>query len=182
MLKPESVNQLLEVLTRFFNKYPRIYNIKKAHIDSMKEVSENTGNTVAYQTILDLCARRMSFHSIDNFRSLLEEWVSGNTDPLKSLLIKHTNNQHQAEIIQFFEQHKFSDTKIAKDNGAPQTKLNGPKLHALNETFGFQLDPDTAKKLKVLSLMEEVATSNWLTNVVRKEVEQKYSEWINKQR
>ena len=180
-LEPESVNQMFEVLIRFYNKYSRTYNVPKSHIEAMKEVSKNGENGKEYQTIHDLCVRRMGFHNVDKFRSLLEEWVSGNPEPLKKLLNEHASSNH-IEIIQFFEQHKFTETKIKTGVGLSPTKSTVTSLHALNENFSFKLDPSAAKKLKVLSLIEEVSTADWLTNIVHKAVEQKYSEWIDKQR
>ena len=43
-----------------------------------------------------------------------------------------------------------------------QEKVNVREVAAVGETFSFQLQPDTAKKVKVLALVEEISPADWL--------------------
>lgn len=179
-LRSSSVSQMLEVLSRFWSKYSRTFDVDRAHIEAIKEVSQ--GRNVAQQTIYDLNWRRVGFDRIQKFRNLLEKWVLGDPKPLIDVLRRHTHSQYHGEIIQFFKQDKFVATVKSSGRSIPQEKMNVRGVAAVGETFSFQLQPDTAKKVKVLALVEEISPADWLANAVPEVIEKKYVAWLEKQR
>ncbi len=179
-LRSSSVKQTLEVLSRFWSKYSKTFDVDRAHIEAIKEVSQ--GWNVTKQTIWDLNCRRLDLERIQMFRNLLEKWVLGDPKPLIEILRRHTNSQYHGEIKQFFKQDKFAATVKSSGRSIPQEKVNVGGVSAVGETFSFQLQPDTAKKVKVLALVEEISPADWLANAVPEVIEKKYVAWLEKQR
>ena len=179
-LRTSSVNQTLEVLTRFWSKYSRSFTVDRAHIEAIKEVSQ--GWNVTQQTIWDLNCRRLGLETIQMFRNLLEKWVLGDPKPLIDVLKRNTIYQNRQEIIQFFKQDKFKATIKSSGRSIPQEKVNVGGVSAVGESFSFQLQPDTAKKVKVLALVDEMSTADWLANAIPEVIEKKYAAWLEKQR
>ncbi len=179
IMRLSSWKQMHELLIRFRDKYLRYYDVAKAHIEATKEVAESS--RIENPTIRDLCFRRLNLDSIDKFRDLLEKWIMQEHEPLKSILIKHTLPVVHDEIEQFFKQNKFLGIQKATVRDISLKRLNIKRLNAVKENFSFQLEPDIAKELKVLSVMEETSTSDLLAKLVPKVVEQRYIEWLRKQ-
>jgi len=177
--RSSSVSQMLEVLSRFWTKYRRTYDVEKSHIEAIKEVSK--GRNITQQTVQDLNWRRASFGSIHQFRGLLEKWVSGDPQPLMDCLRQHTGPQHHGEIRQFFGQEEFKVTGQSSHRGIPRNRSEARGPAAVGETFSFQLQPEVAKNLKVLSLVEEITPADWLANAVPELIEKKYVGWLKEQ-
>ncbi|MFZ0034071.1 MAG: hypothetical protein WAK60_03660 [Sedimentisphaerales bacterium] len=182
MLTTDSVSQMIETLKRFMYKYSKTHNIATAQKEAIKEVSEIW--RVGLADIHDLCTRRIGFvgsGSIDKFRNLLENFVLGDSEALKSIILKHSETQNRTEVAKFFEEHKSFVTEKSPVFGATPLKLRERIFAEVKETFSFQLEPDIAKMLKVLSVMKDASTSDWLADIVPKVVKQKYAEWLDKQ-
>lgn len=177
-LRSNSISQILEILSRFWFKYSRTYDIDKAHLEAIKEVSQSWN--IGEQTIRDLNWRRVGFDSIQEFRSLLDKWVKGDPKPLTDALIRHTSSQYHQEISKFFNQEKFAAMKKSSGHSMPREKFNTRGV-AMGETFSFQLQPSMAKKLKVLALMGEISPADWLVNVLPEVIESQYAAWVSRQ-
>ncbi|HCO94214.1 MAG TPA: hypothetical protein DIU00_09730 [Phycisphaerales bacterium] len=178
-LRSNSISQILEILSRFWFKYSRTYDIDKAHLEAIKEVSQSWN--IGEQTIRDLNWRRVGFDSIQEFRSLLEKWVQGDPNPLMDALIRHTNSQYHQDINKFFSQEKFGAIKKSSGRNTPREKFDVNGAVTMGETFSFQLQPKIAKKLKVLSVVAEISPTDWLVNVLPEVIEKQYAAWLAKQ-
>ena len=178
-LRSNSISQILEILSRFWFKYSRTYDIDKAHLEAIREVSQSWN--IGEQTIRDLNWRRVGFDSIQEFRSLLEKWVQGDPNPLMDALIRHTSSKYHHQIDQFFSQEKFAAMKKSSGGNIPREKLDIRRAVTMGETFSFQLQPKIAKKLKVLSVVAEISPADWLVNVLPEVIEKQYSTWLAKQ-
>ena len=178
-LRSNSISQILEILSRFWFKYSRTYDIDRAHLEAIKEVSRNWN--IGEQTIRDLNWRRVGFDSIQDFRSLLEKWVEGDPNPLTDALVRHTNSQYHNEISNFFNQEKFAEIKKTPGLGMPREKFDGRGADAMGETFSFQLPPKVAKKLKVLALEQEISPADWLVCEMPDIIEKQFAEWLARQ-
>ena len=178
-LRSNSISQILEILSRFWFKYSRTYDIDKAHLEAIKEVSQSWN--IGEQTIRDLNWRRVGFDSIQDFRGLLEKWVKGDPKQLTDALIRHTSSQYHQEISKFFNQEKFAAMKKSPGRSMPREKFNTRGAVAMGETFNFQLHPHIAKKLKVLALMGEISPADWLVNVLPEVIETQYAAWVSRQ-
>jgi hypothetical protein len=169
MLKPKSVDQFFDVLTKFKTEYAKGYPVAKAYQGAVEEIRKKY--SVAYQTIGDLCRRRLGLRTIEDFYGLLEKWVVGDTEPLISVLMNNTKEYSHSKIFDYF-----------KEIGGKPEKQKANSFVAKPEAFNLSLEHETAKKLKVLSLMEENNSSVWLSNAVSEIVEQRYAKWLDNQK
>jgi len=167
MLHSKSVNQILDVLTKFRARHSRGEPVIKAYQGAVEDVRKDYH--VAYQTIGDLCRRRLQLATINNFYNLLEQWIMGNAEPLLDVLLAHTIKQDHGKLSSYFYEgkQKFGTQKTAS------FALEG-------ETFTFRLGGDAAKKLKILSI-ESGSSSEWLIQVVSEVVNRRYKDWLNDQ-
>ena len=168
MLEPKSVDQFLDVLAKFRVGYNRGCSVPKAYQEAVEETRKKYD--VAYQTIGDLCRRRLGLRTIEDFYGLLEKWVVGDNEPLISVLMSNTKEHNHSKIIDYFKEI----------DGKPSAQKANFCI-TKRESFNLSLGCDTAKRLKVLSLMEENDSSVWLSKVVSEIVEQRYTKWIENQ-
>ena len=178
-LRSNSISQILEILSRFWFKYSRTYDIDKAHLEAIKEVSQSWN--IGEQTIRDLNWRRVGFDSIQEFRNLLEKWVKGDPNPLMDALIRHTSSAYHQQIEEFFGQEKFTAMKKSSGRNITREKFDVRGAATMGETFSFQLQPKIAKKLKVLSVVAEISPADWLVNVLPEVIEKQYAAWLARQ-
>lgn len=167
MLKPERVEQMFQVLVRFNDKYCRNYNIDKAHTEAMDEVAQKW--QIAKQTVQDMCTRVLGLDGVSKFRHLLETWVLGNPTPLLEHLKKYTSPRFHSELEKIILQ-KNSDVLLNDKSITSPLKIS----ERLDETFNFSVNPEIAKKLKVLSEMKGISTADWLKNMVTGVIEREY--------
>ena len=167
VLSPRSINQMFDVLTKFRIYYERRYTVDKAYQNAVEDVRKKYG--VAYQTIGDLCRRRLELKVIREFYNLLGNWVAGNASPLISVLMAHTREEDHPKISDYFNQQK-------PKSHTERTAF----VRSDEETFTFRLDGDAAKKLKILSI-ESGSPSEWLSQVVSEVVDRRYKDWLNDQ-
>lgn len=169
MLKSMTVKQMIDVLESFKVEYQRHHVVTKAYQTAVDKVSKKYG--VAYQTIGDLCSRRMRLESINAFYNLLEKWMLGKPEPLKQLILRNTDTSARHEIVEYFG-------NVAQGiSGCNESFLE----EELFETFSIQLQKEKAKKLKVLSIMNSLSVSDKLREQVEKAIEDEYRIWLRKQ-
>ena len=167
MLETKSVDQILSVLRKFRSRYARGEPVTKAYQGAVEAVRKDYD--VAYQTIGDLCRRRLELRTINDFYELLEKWVTGNAQPLIGVLLEHTGTENHHKIADHFKQNKHgSDVRKASP------------ICGRGETFTLRLAADAAKKLKILSI-ESPSSSEWLSEVVAEVVEQHYENWLKEE-
>ena len=176
MLRPKSVEQMIQVLVRFKDNYRRSYHVDKAHNEAMEEVAKmhnHEGNT----TVRDLCVRRLELSSVFKFRNFLEKWMLGDPKPLLELLKRFMPSRFHAEIEGILRE-KFL-VEATKQNVKPSLLKASQRL---DENFSFSIDPETAKKLKVLSVMKGMSTPDLLKIIVTDIVKHNYTQWLNRQK
>jgi hypothetical protein len=169
MLKSKSVEQLFAVLNRFKVRYSGGESVPKAHQGAVDDVRRDYD--VTYQTIGDLCRRRLGLKSINEFHSLLEKWLSGDYMPLMEILKKNTKEKNNQKISEFFGV-----------TSGPSFQRDVPKLDLQDESFTFRLRANIAKKLKVLSVMGGESLPAWLSKTICQVVEEQYKNWLSKQK
>jgi len=104
-LKPESVDQLLEILSiiRWSGPENR-YEINNSFQTAVKNV--RTKYKKRRNTMADLCVRRLGFTgdgATDGFISLVEDWLLKDGSALKRHIKKHTHDHQHKKIDNFFE-------------------------------------------------------------------------------
>ena len=175
MLRPESVKQMIHILIRFRDRYSRSYNVDKAHIKAMEEVAQKWQITT--QTVQAMCVKRLELSSVFKFRNFLEKWILGDTKPLLELLKRFIPSRFHTEIETILVEGKFN-TALPTLNARPSSTKVPVRL---DENFNFSIDPETAKKLKVLSVMNGFSTSDWLKSIMTDVVRREYQTWLNSQ-
>lgn len=176
MLRPNRVEQMLRVLVKFRDKYSKSYDIDKAHIAAMEDVAQE--RQIAKQTVQDMCTRCLGLSGVFEFRGLLEKWITGDPKPLLARLKRYAAPDFHAEIEAVLMQDPAS-TAALSPNVRQSSARAAQRPH---ENFSFSVEPETAKKLKVLSVMEGISSSDWLQKVVPDLIEEEYGLWLDTQR
>jgi hypothetical protein len=171
MLKSRSVEQLLAVLNSFAGRYDNgEKSAVKAFQGAVDDVRKKYG--VAYQTIGDLCRRRLKLRSINEFYNLLEQWkIFGNFKPLEETIKRNAKSETHQKITDFFAgTHNVPFVGDVSKSSLPE------------ESFTFHLRTDIAKKLKILSVGESFSIPLWLSKKISQTVEEQYKGWISKEK
>ena len=100
MLEPSSLEQMFFVLRTFKLRYSAGDDVEEAYRGAVDQASRHFG--VTYQTIGDLCRRRLGLAQIDEFYGLLRQWVSGSSMQLRDLIKRYTEPAYHCEIDSFF--------------------------------------------------------------------------------
>ena len=167
MLQSKSVDQILDVLAKFRTRHSNGEPLIRAYQGAVEAVCKDY--RVAYQTIGDLCRRRLQLPTINSFYNLLEQWVMGNPGPLLSVLQTHTTKRHHDKLCAYFGQGE-QEVVAGKTTS----------ITAKGETFTFRVSGDAAKKLKILSI-ESGSPAEWLSRTVPEVVNARYKDWLNDQ-
>ena len=105
MLRQESVRQLLEVLELTRLARSRGVPLEQAYQDAIRDVSNRY--KVRYQTIGDLCRRRLGLRDIDQFVELLRRWLGvGDGGPLKRAIRQNADHEAHRLIEAYFASPK----------------------------------------------------------------------------
>lgn len=173
-MRHETAGQMIQVLVRFRDKYKRNNNVGRAHIEAIEEVAARYH--VKPQTIRDLCCRRLDL-TASKFRHPLERWMLGDPAPLRRLL-KHFMPRSS---------HTDLDAVLGEETGVAIVEEKAPSaiervVQRLDENFTVSLDPESAKKVRVLALMKDRSAEDWIAESVLKVLEQEYTAWLNSER
>ena len=146
-----SVQQLLEVLDHTSRNHKRGILLPTAYHDAVRDVSNR--HRVTYQTIGDLCRRRLALSDIGQFMDLLGRWLRGDSEPLRRK-IKHQSgpNAHQA-IDRFFTKGTLlpgAPSPVGEQFTKPETRIStdlAPPSQA--QELRLILPPEVAKRLQL---------------------------------
>ena len=95
-LNSNSADQLMYLLIKF-KEYDRLgFGVQDAYRQSVSKTSNKYG--VTYQTIGDLCRRRLALENIYQFYDVLQDWIDGDPSSLKNLIGKHVSSSDQIRI------------------------------------------------------------------------------------
>jgi hypothetical protein len=161
MLEMKSVEQIVAVLKRFHARQQAGDPIDKAYQQAIEEVSRQY--RVAYQTIGDLCRRRLGLQAIHEFYDLLEKWTLGDPRPLAELLRRHTGVEGRQQIDAFFFEGVAAPAVPVSDNV---------------ESISVSLKVSQARKLKAMLLVKGVPVSDWLSRNVSRLIDEEYKGWV----
>ena len=130
---------------------------------------------VTYQTIGDLCRRRLNLQDIDDFYRLLGGWVGGDPMPLAQLLKEHTPQSYHKEI----------DLALGLSTAAGSAPRNdlaiAAKTESAMETFCFHLSKEQSHKIKALAEIEGLSIGEWLSSNVADLVTLGIQNWLRKE-
>ncbi len=111
MLRPGSVDQILAVVTHIRRNHSHCGSIRKAYWDAVRVVSSQ--EQLRYQTIGDLCRKRLGLKRVDDFLCLLEKLLQGAPGYLERLLIKKSHPDCHERIRQYCASWKGLGSELA---------------------------------------------------------------------
>jgi len=155
MLKTNNARRLLTVLDEFKCIYPSVSSTSSAYKAAVKKVSVR--HDVKYQTIGDLCRRSLGLERIHDFYDLLDEWITGDPTPLKSLLEKHTRPSDHHIIADYFEEADKCTN------------------------FTLRLNKECSRKLEILTKNDRCSPSLWLRQQIQTIVGERYDKWVREE-
>lgn len=167
MLKLNTIRQLLEVLTIFYNSHLKGNPINRSYHEAVRKVAQKYG--ITYQTIGDGCRRRLKLNDVGQLYSLLQRWVEGDPHGLIAVLKGNTNSHNHEEIERFFR------TPPAVPN---QSEKYGPvQTNSIRtETFSFQLPEKDARILRATSEISGTGVPEMLAQIVSKSIRDRMKE------
>ena len=98
-LRERSVDQLLFLLVKVKDYHRLGFDIETAYKQSVSKTSKQF--RVAYQTIGDLCRRRLGLDNIYQFYKILQNWIDGDPSNLKNLIGNHVSVTDRKRINNF---------------------------------------------------------------------------------
>ena len=156
MLQLDSVHQLLQVLELTRRSYRRGIPLGRAYQDAIRDVSSR--HHVRYQTIGDLCRRRLGLGDMNEFVSLLTSWLAGNPTPLKQRVTQHSESTTRGLVDNYFS-GKHSPLGPPEPSGAIQEasaaapqSLDKAGEHVSLEEVRLRLPVDLSKRLHLAHL------------------------------
>ncbi len=166
MLTEKTLNQILGVL-ELTSKYCETgLPLQKAYQKSVKNIAHKY--SVRYQTIADGCRRRLNLDNINEFISLLDEWLGGNPSNLKRLLLKNVGNLEEYKIENFFDHIRTSS----------QEALIERKVENSFEVITFKTTRDVASKLRSLADAEGENIQDYMNVIIKNHVDKHYVEYL----
>lgn len=170
-LQQKTIEQLFAVLKNTKAYYIGGAPIKEALQKAINEVSTSCG--IAYQTIGDLCRRRLKLDNIGEFHDLLRKWFEGDPSQLLEVIKQQTSTTSHGEINAFFFDHELGYKKI-QDDSIKDDGMND------SEVITFRLDFKTAEQLRELAERDGQSIAEWLKKTVSELVSSKMEEWLFK--
>lgn len=165
-LQPKTIGQLFEVLTEFRSNYSYLKNITDAYQKAIQQVSSRY--KVTYQTIGDLCRRRLGLRDIVEFQNLLRAWVNGDYRPLCETIIKCCYVSDHDKVTAFFQNE-------------PSSVTTSDKQELTNEVeFKLKLDSALVNKIEILAKFEGITVNSFVTEILTAEIETKTRELLKK--
>lgn len=170
-LQSNTIGQLLGVLTNFKQNYAYLKNLNDAYQKAIQQVANK--HKVTYQTIGDLCRRRLGLRDITEFQNLLKAWVSGDDKPLIEVIIKCCYVSDHKQIEEFFSKNVITSYS---QNEINQKELTSKKYIELM----LSLDSALYNKIQILAQLENSSINIFISKTLTEIVEVKSKELINK--
>jgi hypothetical protein len=140
--------------------------LSKAYQQSVKEVAHNYA--ISYQTIADGCRRRLHLKDANQFLELLTEWLSGNPDRLRDLLIEHSGETERYKIGNFFNRAQ---------GASPQLSI--PKnLDDQFELVSIRIPQNIAFQMRTLAESRKESFQDFSNRIIKEHVEHDYVEYL----
>lgn len=167
MLKSNTIRQLLEVLSIFYNSHSKGNPINRSYHEAVRRVAQKYG--VTYQTIGDGCRRRLKLNDVGQLYSLLQRWIEGDPDGLITVLKSNTDLHNHDDIERFFRIPPIVPNHSEKYGSVKTSTLR-------TETFFFQLPEKDARILRATSEISGIPVPEMLSQIVSKSIRDKMKE------
>ena len=172
MLKPSSVQQLLQVIARTQQLMREGFDVKQAFSKAKYEVADF--NDVKYQTIQDGCTRRLTISSIEKFYGLMQKTVAGNPEPLKEIIKSHSARSAHDEIEEYFTDLDRAARWLKNDNHF-DAKQERP-LSQGGSSSALRLSPAAFNKLKAIAACDGVDVAKAHDDLVCEAIDARFAD------
>lgn len=166
-LTHESTDQLLCLLQLFREGFQAGEPLRRAYRNSVRQAAGRYG--VTYQTMGDLCRRRLNLDRIGLFYALLERWMAGDARPLAERLKAASVTSAHHDIEAFF-----------RAGGGPRAVV--PAAAADSEVMSFRLPVREARMVRALAELEGLQAPELVRQLVGAVVEEKMQRVVRENR
>ena len=169
-----TIGHMLDLLNYFQMYYSKGDNLYGAYEKSIKTLCERYDGD--YETIGERCRRRLGLDNIREFHNLLAKWTKNDPEELIKLLKQNSTNTVHDKIEEFFASHKFNGNgKVYKKEQARSEPV------ACHEgEFSIFLGSEEAKKISILSILDEKSVPDLLTEMVSETTDNRLKNWAKK--
>lgn len=154
MLTPDSVRQLIDVLTLVRHAHSRGVPVPRAYQDAVRDVSNR--HRVRYQTIGDLCRRRLALRDVDQFLDMLGRWLRGDATPLKQAMQRNADHVARPLIDTFFAESDPAavvETATGKRQTPEPTGIPARQMPLLGrEDLRLRISPELERRIQLATL------------------------------
>ena len=157
MMKPHTVQQLLQVFQLFWENHAGGMPLHRSYHEAVRAVARNY--SVTYQTIGDACRRRLELTNINELYEMSISWVRGEPRALLHQLKEHSDPVAHSAIEKFFIMTEPTTPPKSEPSVGVGAK-EGP------ETVSFRLGVPDARMLRALAELEGISAGELTARVV----------------
>ena len=168
MLTEKTINQILGVLDLTVKNYESGLPVPKAYQKSVKDIAHKY--SIKYQTIADGCRRRLGLDNVNQFVELLYEWLGGQPNRLRDLLLKNAADFEQYRINKFFDQKEIS----------PQNFTVERNVDVSFETISLKISQNIALQFRALAEVEGKTIQDLSGSLIKEYVDKNYVEYLKR--
>jgi hypothetical protein len=170
MLTEKTLDQIIGVLELTEKYYRTGLHVSKAYQKAVKDIAHKY--SVRYQTIADGCSRRLNLDTVEVFIGLTSQWLNGNGNQLKALIIKNISELDEYKVENFFDHNRPSSPP---SNQPPSTSRN---VEEATELISLKISRNLVEQLRALSEAENKKLPEFIINIIKEYLDIHYVEFV----
>jgi hypothetical protein len=170
MLTEKTLDQLIGVLELTEKYYRTGLPVPKAYQKAVKDIASRY--SVRYQTIADGCSRRLNLDTVEVFIGLLSQWLSGNGNQLKALLIKNISELDEYKVENFFDHNRPSTPP------STHPPLTSRKVEEATDAITLKISRNLVGQLRALAEAENKNLPDFVSNIIKEYLDIHYIEFV----
>jgi hypothetical protein len=174
MLTEKTLDQLIGVLELTEKNYRTGLPVSKAYQKAVKDIASRY--SVRYQTIADGCSRRLNLDTVEVFIGLLSQWLSGNGNQLKALLIKNISELDEYKVENFFDHNRPSTQPTT--TSTTQSPPTSRKVEETTDVITLKISRNLVGQLRALSEAENKNIPDFIINIIKEYLDIHYVEFV----
>lgn len=167
MLTEKTLDQILGVLDLTAKYKATGLPTSKAYQKAVKDIAHKY--SVRYQTIADGCRRRLNLDNVNEFMKLLNEWLGGQPERLKELLINNIKEFDEYKVENFFDQNQLLSSFVIQDER---------KVEEAFDVITFKTPRNIASQLRTLAEAEGKTIQYIASSIIKQYVDTHYVEYL----
>lgn len=167
MITQNSLEQILDVISSFKSYILLGNSLSTSRQQATKNVAIK--NKVTYQTIGDLCRRRLNLTTTEDFNVLLKKIIEGNSGELMDLLILSTHPTQHGTIREYF--HNLKMPRLSLNNGNDKIQTH--------EIIEIELPFESARLIKAYAELKGATVSIVINNIIVPIIKTKMKDFVD---